>query len=139
MTRCDRLIVLDTNCLLQAISKRSPYRPIWDAFLQREFCLCVSNEILEEYQEIIEEQTMPSIAENVVMLLVNAKNVKFANPQYRFGLIEQDADDNKFVDCAIVCGADFIVSDDAHFDVLNDIPFPKVRVRKLDDFLQDFL
>ncbi|MCH5175651.1 MAG: putative toxin-antitoxin system toxin component, PIN family [Prevotellaceae bacterium] len=134
-----RLVVLDTNCLLQAISKRSPYRPIWNAFLQRDFCLCVSNEILEEYQEIIEEQTLPSIAENIVMLLVNAENVKFVNPQYRFGLIEKDVDDNKFVDCAIVCSADFIVSDDTHFDVLRDIPFPKVRVRKLDDFLQDFI
>ena len=134
-----RLIVLDTNCLLQVISKKSPYRPIWDAFLQKEFCLCVSNEILDEYQEIIEEQTAPSIAENVVLFLVNAQNVKFVNPQYRFGLIEKDVDDNKFVDCAIVCGADFIVSDDTHFDVLKEIPFPQVWVRKLDDFLQDFL
>ena len=137
--RNGRRIVLDTNCLLQIISKRSPYRPIWNAFLQREWWLCVSNEILEEYQEIIEEQTHTSIAENVVMLLVNAPNVNFVNPQYRFGLIEKDVDDNKFVDCAIVSGADFIVSDDAHFNVLKDIPFPLVRVRKLDDFLNDFL
>lgn len=139
MTHNDRAIVLDTNCLLQVISKKSPYRPIWDAFRQRKFILCVSNEILEEYQEIIEEQTLPSIAENVVMFLVNAPNVKFANPQYRFGLIEKDIDDNKFVDCAIVSGADFIVSDDTHFNILKEIPFPKVRVRKLDDFLQDFV
>ena len=27
-------VVIDTNCLLQIIAKKSPYRPIWDAFLE---------------------------------------------------------------------------------------------------------
>lgn len=46
-------VVIDTNCLLQIISKKSPYRPIWDAFLAGRYELCVSNEILDEYQEIL--------------------------------------------------------------------------------------
>ena len=33
--------------------KKSPYRPIWDAFLAGRYELCVSNEILDEYQEIL--------------------------------------------------------------------------------------
>ena len=37
-------VVIDTNCLLQIISRRSPYRPIWDAFLQGRYDLCVSND-----------------------------------------------------------------------------------------------
>lgn len=49
-------VVIDTNCLLQIIARKSPYRPIWDAFLEGRFDLCVSNEILEEYQEILEQQ-----------------------------------------------------------------------------------
>ena len=32
-------VVIDTNCLLQIISRRSPYRPIWDAFLQGRYDL----------------------------------------------------------------------------------------------------
>ncbi len=50
----ERLVVIDTNCLVQMISKRSPYRPIWDAFLGKRFVLCVSNDILDEYQEILD-------------------------------------------------------------------------------------
>jgi len=38
-------VVIDTNCLLQIISRKSPYRPIWDAFLEGRYHLCVSNEI----------------------------------------------------------------------------------------------
>lgn len=63
-----RPVVIDTNCLVQIISKRSPYRPIWDAFLEKRFTLCVSNEILEEYQEVIEKNTTAEIAENIVLL-----------------------------------------------------------------------
>ena len=52
-----RQVVIDTNCLVQMISLHSPYRPIWNAILAGKFQLCVSNEIIEEYQEIIEQQT----------------------------------------------------------------------------------
>ena len=34
------------------------------------------------------------------------------NPYYRFGLIQADADDNKFVDCAIVANAEYLVSNE---------------------------
>ena len=50
---------------------------------------------------------------------------------------EQDPDDNKFVDFAIIANADYIVSEDAHFRVLEDIPFPRVNVILLDEFLED--
>ena len=56
--------------------------------------------------------------------------------QFRFGLIETDPDDNKFVDCAIVANAEYIVTDDAHFDVLKDIPFPRVLVMTAEEFLE---
>ena len=50
-------VVIDTNCLLQIISRKSPYRPIWDAFIAGRYDLCVTNEILDEYQEILDLQT----------------------------------------------------------------------------------
>jgi putative PIN family toxin of toxin-antitoxin system len=130
-----RHIVLDTNCLIQIISTHTPYRKIWNAFLQRKFILCISNEILNEYQEILQIQTTASIAENIVSLLLNCSNVKFVNPTFRFNLIKQDQDDNKFVDCAIVSGADFIVTEDSHFNVLKNIKFPSVSILTMDEFL----
>jgi putative PIN family toxin of toxin-antitoxin system len=130
-----RHIVLDTNCLVQIISRHSPYRRIWDAFLRQEFILCISNDILEEYQEILQIETSVTVAENVISLLLNCSNVKLVNPTFRFNLIKADPDDNKFVDCAIVGRADYIVSEDSHFNVLKDIKFPKVSVLTLDEFV----
>ena len=128
-------VVIDTNCLLQIISRRSPYRPIWDAFLQGRYQLCVSNEILEEYQEILEQQITPTVAENIVLLILNQTSTLLVDPHFRMGIITADPDDNKFVDCAVIAGATYIVSNDRHFDELKRYDFPKVDVRKLSEFL----
>ena len=131
-----RPVVIDTNCLLQIISRNSPYRPIWDAFLAGKYELCVSNDILEEYQEILEQQITPTVAENIVLLLLNKQNVKFVDPYFRMGLITADPDDNKFVDCAFAANADYLVSEDSHFDVLRTTPFPHLNLVTLDEFLE---
>ena len=129
-------VVIDTNCLLQILARRSPYRPIWDAFLAGKFQLCVSNEILEEYQEILEKQITLSVAENVVLLILNQKNVSFVDPHFRLGLITANPDDNKFVACAFAAGADYLVSEDSHFNVLLTTPFPHINLVTLDEFMQ---
>lgn len=130
-----RPVVIDTNCLIQMMSKRSPYRPIWDAFLGRRFVLCVSNEILDEYQEIIELHTTAQIAENVILLIMNSSNVNYVDPRFRLQLITSDPDDNKFVDCAFASGADYIVSEDSHFEVLSRTPFPMFNVLTMEEFM----
>ena len=68
---------------------------------------------------------------------MRSPNVLRKDPYYRFRLIRQDEDDNKFVDCAIISGADYIVSEDSHFRILESIPFPKINVIRLDDFIKD--
>lgn len=128
-------IVLDTNCLLMSLPKASPYRLLWDSFLKGDIILCVSNEIIEEYSEILSLKVGQRIASNVIELIVNRTNVEFVNPTYRFGLIQTDVDDNKFVDCAIVAGAMCIVSNDSHFKELASIPFPKVTVFNIIEFM----
>ncbi|MCR4835226.1 MAG: putative toxin-antitoxin system toxin component, PIN family [Bacteroidaceae bacterium] len=129
-------VVIDTNCLLQIIARKSPYRPIWDAFLAGRFDLCVTNEILNEYQEILGQQITPTVAENVVLLILNQMNVQLVDPHFRMGLITADPDDNKFVDCAFAAGADYLVSEDNHFDVLRNTSFPQLNLVTLDEFMQ---
>lgn len=49
-------IVLDTNCLLMSLSRRSPYYPFWREFVDGKYTLCVTNEILSEYEEKLIEK-----------------------------------------------------------------------------------
>ena len=90
--------------------------------------LCVSNEIIEEYIEILQQLTNKEIANIIIEAIVNSPYVEFITPYYRFNLIKTDPDDNKFVDCAISANARYIVTNDHHYDVLHDIKFPRVDV-----------
>lgn len=129
-------IVLDTNCLLMVIPKQSSYRIVWNAFLSGEFILCISNEILEEYFEILSQKITYSIAVNVISTILSQQNILLITPYYKFNLIQSDVDDNKFVDCTIAAAAKYLVSNDAHFKILKQIAFPKVNIVNLVSFVE---
>ena len=129
-------IVLDTNSLIQSISPKSVYHDVWLSVLTGRNTLCVSNEILEEYAEILNRLAGKKTADLVLNTIIECKNVVFLTPYYHFNLITADPDDNKFVDCAIQANARYIVTNDHHYDVLRQIDFPKVGIIKLMDFMQ---
>jgi uncharacterized protein len=129
-------IVIDTNCFLAIIPKVSPFRPIFDAYRNGLFTLIVSTEILNEYAEIFAQKMTFEIAENLIELILNQHNTAKTEIYYRWGLISNDYDDNKFVDAAISAQADYIVTSDSHFKALSSIPFPKVEIISLAEFLK---
>lgn len=128
-------IVLDTNCLVNVIMPGSYNNDIWQAFRAGKYKLCVSNEILFEYHEILAKRYNNIIANTVLKELIETPNVIRISPAFRFNMITADPDDNKFVDCAITAGATYIVSNDRHFSELQRYDFPKVDVRTLAEFL----
>ena len=127
-------IVLDTNILLVSLPKKSKYRIIFDALLNKRYTLLISNEILSEYEEIIGFKTTPSIAQHVVEMLLSLSNVEKTDVFFRWNLIKPDSDDNKFSDCAVAGKSDFLVSNDHHFDILKSIDFPKILCLNIDEF-----
>lgn len=114
--------------------KRGNYFNVWRGLHSDKYILYVSNEILEEYEEIISMKTNALIASNVIQALLNSPYMSLIDPHYHFHLIHADKDDNKFVDCAIAAGADYLVSNDAHFKVLSTVSFPKLSVIDLASF-----
>ena len=127
-------IVLDTNCLLMALPQKSHYRCLWDAFLCRKFALCYSTEILQEYEELLMRLSSPEIALYAIGTLLKSPNIVQITSYYRWNLIAADPDDNKFVDCALNAGADYIVTNDRHFDVLKSLAFPPIKVINIEEF-----
>ena len=90
-------IVLDTNCLVNVIMPGSYNNDVWQAFRANKYVLCVTNEILSEYHEILTKRYNIVIANTVLKELVETSNVERVNPSFRFNLITTDPDDNKFV------------------------------------------
>lgn len=128
-------IVLDTNVLLQSLRKKSPFRLILDAIRFRRIELVVSTAILLEYEEILSQKTSAQVAENVLLMLLGPAQARQQNTYYAFELITADPDDNKFVDCYVAAQADYLVSNDRHFEGLSAAGFPAVRVVSAEAFL----
>ena len=127
-------IVLDTNCLLVSVQEYSDYFWLWQAFRDKKFILCYTDEILNEYQEVLSHYYSVALAKYVVDAILNAPHAEPITVYYKWRLIVADLDDNKFADCAVSANADCIVTNDKHFNILSDIDFPKINVKDIDTF-----
>jgi putative PIN family toxin of toxin-antitoxin system len=127
-------IVLDTNVLLISVSDRSPVHWVFKGFLDEEYTLCVTSDILLEYEEILTRHMGAMLAEFVMQAIENAVNTEWVTKFFHWNLITADPDDNKFVDCAIACQAKFIVTEDKHFQALKQVDFPNVEVVSVEQF-----
>ena len=129
-------IVLDTNCLLMSLSRRSAYHRVWRDFVDGKYTLCVTNDILAEYEEILTQKVGPEITSSVIRAILDLPNTRLAQVFFHLHLITADPDDDKFVDCAFKTNARYIVTQDHHYDVLKQTPFPYIDVVGIDEFLK---
>jgi len=118
-------IVLDTNIIIASVYEHSPYHSVFWELKNGKYDLFVTNEILLEYEEKLSKKFGKIIANQAIDLLLLLKNVHKIETYYKFNVIYQDLDDNKFVDCAFAVNADYIVSNDHHFNILSKIDFSK--------------
>jgi uncharacterized protein len=117
-----------------SIPKTSKSRWLFDKIRFGELEFGITTDILEEYSEVIGGFYSTNLANNVLEMLVNKPNAIRISPHYFWYLIQSDPDDNKYVDCAIACNADFIITHDGHFKVLDEINFPKVERITIEGF-----
>ena len=129
--------MIDTNVFLVMLASRHRLHWIYKALQAEAFQLCVSNEILSEYEEIIQRRLGITRTESMLRYLLMRPNVRHIEPTYRWRLLK-DEDDNKFVDCAVAANAHCIVSNDRGFRQLINIEFPPVKVLTSDEFTQTY-
>ncbi|MBP9665039.1 MAG: PIN domain-containing protein [Pyrinomonadaceae bacterium] len=91
-----------------------------------------------EYQEVLGRKANAEIAQNAINFIDTHPATIRTAIYFNFGLIADDPDDNKFVDCAISANADYLVSNDSHFRTLREIQFPSVAVMSVDEFASSF-
>lgn len=130
------IVVLDCNILVMCLSSKSPYHIIYQHLIAGKFSIVVTNEILFEYEEIIQMKYGNSTAQSFLALLNELPNVHFINTFYKWLLMENDPDDNKYVDCAIAGKASYLITEDQHFNILNRISFPKINILSIDNFIE---
>ncbi|MFB9843759.1 putative toxin-antitoxin system toxin component, PIN family [Mucilaginibacter ginsenosidivorans] len=128
------IIVVDTNVLLVSISSKSKYHWLYQLILTKRIQIAYTNEILTEYEEQLSLHWHPEVAINVIRSITELSNAILTTIFYNLRLIDKDEDDNKFVDCAFAANADFIVTNDSHFNILKHIGFPSIPILSIDEF-----
>lgn len=129
-------LVIDTNILLVSIPKQSQYHIIYKSLIEKKYDLFITNDILKEYEEILYQKYYPDIVEDTINTILYLSNVHLVNIYYNWNLISADPDDNKFVDCAFASNADYLITNDKHFNILKQVDFPKIRTIKIDEFIE---
>ena len=108
-------LVLDTNVLISAlISTRSNPARLLDA-AGKNYSLFISKEIISELEGVISRDKFGFSSEKIdsaIEAILSFSEV--VNPEIKLDIVKSDPDDNKILECAIACGASYIVSGDKH-------------------------
>ncbi len=99
-------VVIDCNIFVMAVSSKSPYHKIVTFLIDGLYELHVSTEI---YFEI-------AVAEAFLDAFYICPYVILSEPTFKWNLIFSDEDDNKYIDCYIKSNADYLVTNDKHFN-----------------------
>lgn len=123
-------IVIDTNVVVSSLIQRNyPYFIISELFIEGKFQLCVSEELMAEYYEVLTRQKFAKfqdffIRAEALLADIEAKATKYY-PTITLELISDD-DDNMILELADECNADFVITGNT-----TDFTFPTYKQTKI--------
>ncbi len=108
-------LVIDTNVFVSAlISTRSIPALLLDE-AGKKYTLFISKEILAEVEEVISRKKFGFSTQKISSAMEAIMSFsEIINPELKVDVIKSDPDDNKILECAISCNAQYIVSGDSH-------------------------
>jgi putative PIN family toxin of toxin-antitoxin system len=123
-------IVVDTNVIVSSLIQRNyPYHIIFDLFIEDKISLCISPPLVAEYYAVLERPKFAQFQGFVAKARVILANIEikamFYNPKITLDLVS-DKEDNKILELADECGADFIITGNT-----NDFTFPLYKQTKI--------
>jgi len=112
-------VVVDTNVFISSFFGGRP-REIINLWKNGKILLCLSQEIIEEYLEVLNRLGLKDNNDlaNLTRLFAEGYNCIFTTKTPNIEVVEDDPDDNKFLECAVALESKIIISGDKH---LKDI------------------
>ena len=123
-------IVIDTNVIVSSLIQRGyPNLIIKDLFIEQKFQLCISDELMAEYYEVLARPKFSKfhpffISAEALLVEIEAKATKYC-PTITLELISDD-DDNMILELADECLADFVITGNT-----TDFTFPTYKQTKI--------
>jgi putative PIN family toxin of toxin-antitoxin system len=123
-------IVIDTNVIISSLIQKSyPYQIIFDLFIEDKILLCISPALISEYYMVLYRPKFIKFQDfifkaKIVLANINIKALNYV-PRITLNLIS-DKDDNKLLELADECNADFIITGN-----ITDFTFPQYKQTKI--------
>lgn len=130
-------IVIDTNVLISGVFFGGFPRKILSSIIGRMFTACATVEIIDEYEEIIQEmidRKQGHINKNILTPLIRAMEIIEPISDVK---ISRDPDDDKFINCAKDARALYIVSGDKDLLVLEQ--YENIQIITAKEFCEKYL
>ena len=129
---------MDTNVLRATINRKNEEFFLYELFADKKIEWVISTEILLEYAEKLTDFYSESTANFILKILCTANNVIFSEPHFRWNIIQNDVEDNKFSDLAISTNADCLITYDKDFNIFKSLDFPHLSVMTPQEFKSEF-
>ena len=120
-------VVLDTNIFVSSIfwKKGNPHKVV-ELALDKKIHVFTSMEILQELEKVLRrdfEEPEEMIQRQISLILEYSTVIK---PSVKINIVVADPEDNKIIECAISCDADYIVTGDRH--LLDLIVYGRIKI-----------
>jgi len=130
-------VVIDTNVFVSSFFGGNP-RKIIDLWKNEKITLCLSHAILDEYIDVLrriglkEEDEL----EELLSLFSRGFNLLFTTKTPNIRIINNDPDDDKFIECAVALKAHTVITGDREVLALKE--YLGIRIASPQQFLEKY-
>jgi len=131
-------VVVDTNVFVSSFFGGNPLK-IVDLWKSGQLTLCLSRPIIDEYIEVLQRLGLKNERElsELLSLFAHGFHVLFSAKTPELHLVEEDPDDDKFIECVVALKADFIISGDKALIAIQD--YMGIRIVSPQEFLDNYI
>lgn len=133
-----RKVVVDTNVFISSFFGGIP-RQIINCWKKGKITLCFSQQIIEEYIEVLNRLGLKDKIEiqNLTKLFAEGYNSIFTARTPDLEVVEDDPDNNKFIACAVALDCKIIISRDKH--LLNIKKYIDIDIMSPNAFIKTWI
>lgn len=130
-------VVLDTNVFVSSFFGGNPRKTV-DLWKTGLITLCISQPIINEYVEVLRRLGLQDEREmeELLDLFANGFHSIFTAKTPQLHVVEDDPDDDKFIECAVALKADCIISGDKSLTAIQE--YMNIKIINPKDFLSEY-
>jgi putative PIN family toxin of toxin-antitoxin system len=130
-------VVVDTNVFISSFFGGNP-RKVIDLWKSGEITLCLSKPIVDEYIDVLRRLELQDEKEleELLGLFAHGLHLVYTAKTPQLQVVEEDPDDDKFIECAVALKAKFVITGDRAFKKIQD--YMNIKIVSPREFLSNF-